>query len=140
MSYTLDDIQKKIRKYIHGNTDGCWLWTGGLSKNGYGNYWNEGAHRTVYKSLMGDIPKGMQLDHLCRNRSCVNPNHLEVVTCKENILRGRGLAAVNAKKTHCKRGHEFTEENTYLWKDHRICRECGRVRQSAYQGALNNGV
>ncbi len=136
MAYNLKNISEKVRKYI-SNTGDCWIWTGALSKNGYGNYWNRGAHRVVYELLVGDIPKGMQLDHLCRNRDCVNPSHLEPVTAKENILRGLGLAAVNSRKVECKRGHLFDSENTYLWKGHRICRECNRMRQSGYKRGLN---
>jgi len=71
------------------------------------------AHRAVFTEVKGDIPKGMTLDHLCRNKICVNPEHLEIVTQRENILRGNGKASINAKKTHCARGHEFTSDNTY---------------------------
>jgi late competence protein required for DNA uptake (superfamily II DNA/RNA helicase) len=69
----------------------------------------------------------MQIDHLCRNRRCVNPDHLEVVTAQMNTLRGETLAAANAAKTQCDHGHEFTEENTYAYRGHRHCRECRRM-------------
>jgi hypothetical protein len=119
---------------------GCWLWTGYLAGgNGYGGITIENrqclAHRVVYELLVGPIPEGMELDHLCRNRCCVNPDHLEVVTKKENVLRGIGLSAQNARKTHCKNGHIFDEVNTYLWNGKRICRECGRKTAREYQRA-----
>lgn len=136
MAYNLSAVITKIRKYIHQTGD-CWVWTGAKSSNGYGNYWNRGAHRVVYELLVGEIPKGKQLDHLCRNRSCVNPEHLEPVTQKENLLRGIGQCAINAKKTECKRGHIFSSENTYVWRGKRICRECSKIRQEVYKRGLN---
>jgi hypothetical protein len=115
-------------------TDTCWLWTGALLREGYGQigYTMDGvvtrwlAHRLVYTMIKGEIPKGLTLDHLCRVRSCVNPDHLEPVTLKVNLLRGEGVGALNARKTACKRGHPFDAENTYVWNGKRICRECGR--------------
>ncbi len=109
----------------------CWIWLGSRSTKGYGRVSVSGrtqqAHRVVYEALVGPIPEGLQLDHLCRNRSCVNPAHLEPVTCSENIRRGVNLAAYRAAQTHCLRGHEFTPENTRLkpqgW---RVCRTCHR--------------
>ncbi len=113
-------------------TDGCWIWNGPTS-NGYGTVCldskNVMIHRFVYELLIGEIPKGMQLDHLCRVRNCVNPNHLEVVTIKENVLRGEGFSAKNLRKTHCNNGHEFTVDNTYIRPDpdnSRECRVCSR--------------
>src|SRR5689334_1886116 len=83
---------------------GCWLWNeGSLDWSGYGQYWYDGAtrgaHRVAYGLLVGDIPEGLQIDHLCRTPSCVNPEHLEVVAPKENTLRGNTLPALNAAKT-----------------------------------------
>ncbi len=101
---------------------GCWTWTRNLSRGGYGPY------RRYYVRLKGPIPKGLHIDHLCRNRACCNPLHMEAVTQRENSLRGVGSPAVNARKTHCDHGHEFTVENTYVnrlgW---RWCRECKRI-------------
>lgn len=111
---------------------GCWEWMASRTHEGYGRVrWqrrNANAHRVVYELLVAPIPNGLTIDHLCRNRWCVNPAHLEPVPLRENIARGRGVGVLNAAKTHCKHGHEFTPENTYTnVKDgKRHCRECGR--------------
>jgi hypothetical protein len=92
-------------------TDTCWLWTGGKCSDGYGSfhvhgdYW--GAHRLAYSLFRGEIQDGLELDHLCRDRGCVNPDHLEPVTHKENVLRGEGPTARFAKMEQCPRGHEL---------------------------------
>jgi len=123
----------------------CWLWRGPLSK-GYGEAWlpvlghrkRMRAHRVSYHLMVGTVPVGLALDHLCRNPQCVNPAHLEPVTDKVNTLRGVGITALNAAKTHCKHGHEFTPENTYWIRGgHRDCRECKR-QQSAKRRALRS--
>jgi hypothetical protein len=86
----------------------------------------------MYELLHGPIPDGLHLDHLCKNRPCYNPNHLEPVTPRENLLRGNTLAAKLSKQTHCKNGHPFDVENTILRPNGRACRECGRQRAKAY--------
>lgn len=108
----------------------CWLWTGATMPNGYGNAWNGsevvGAHRAVYELVVGPIPEGMDLDHLCRVRNCVRPSHVEPVTRSENMVRSPLVGA----KTHCPAGHEYTEENTLTTPGQgRKCRTCGRIRQ-----------
>ena len=119
-----------VQRYVN-ITDTCWLWTGATSAAGYGTYQVDGkhvsAHRYFYELSFGPIPKGFQIDHLCRTRNCVAVKHMEVVTQRENILRGEGPSAQQARQTHCKRGHEFTEENTYHQPSRpnsRRCRAC----------------
>lgn len=100
--------------------DGCWLWLGQIRKTRqpYGSFWvppkNVPAHRFSYELAIGPIPDGLVLDHLCRNPSCVNPAHLEPVTTKENLMRGVGLPALNAQKTHCKYGHPLSGDNLII--------------------------
>ncbi len=115
----------------------CWEWTAFRNQYGYGTYRLDGrqcmAHRVAYEMLVGPIPKGLEIDHLCRNRGCVNPAHMETVTGKVNTLRGVGITAVNAKKTHCPKGHEFTKENTRITPDRkRVCRQCQRDASLAW--------
>ena len=103
-------------------TESCWIWNGSKSKAGYGYYWDNKhiyAHRFSYEICFGKIRRGLTLDHLCRNTSCVNPEHLEPVTMKENILRGEGWAAKNARKTHCKCGQPLVKTTRQ-----RYCRVC----------------
>lgn len=117
---------------------GCWYWTGAVQSGGYGSAWNgermASAHRWAYEMLVGPIPEGLVLDHLCRVRLCVNPAHLEPVTNAENIRRGD-----IGGRAHCTAGHEYTPENTYYRKDRpgeRDCRRCRkeRARQSYLRG------
>jgi hypothetical protein len=116
---------------------GCWPWLGYRNADGYGVITVGGddervlrAHRVAYELLLGEtIPDGLTIDHLCRNRGCVNPEHMEVVERGENVLRGEGPSARAARATHCIRGHEFTPENTYFRKSgKRECRACARAR------------
>ncbi len=113
--------------------NGCHEWTRLLDRYGYGHFcannkhWK--AHRWAYLHLIGPIPDGLQIDHLCRNRKCVNPAHMELVDQRTNLLRGISFSAVNAAKTHCIRGHEFTESNTRISKHPpgRMCKACQRA-------------
>lgn len=114
--------------------DKCWLWKGKTSRThsgDYGRFAHDGgwtyAHRFAYESLVGPIPEGLILDHLCRNTLCVNPRHLEPVTHRVNLLRGVGASAMNAKKTHCPQGYPYDEQNTRItWRGYRACRACER--------------
>lgn len=123
--------------------NGCWVWTRSLSF-GYGRFninhlrWVK-AHRFAYETLVEPVPEGLCLDHLCRNRRCVNPDHLEPVTMKVNLQRGNNW---QRDKTHCKHGHEFTPDNTVWRKGFRKCRECNRITcQRTYaEGKRSNGT
>lgn len=126
--------QRFWEKVSKDGPGGCWLWTANLSGGGYGNFHLDGrervAHRLAYEWLVGPIPEGLDLDHLCRVRRCVNPAHLEPVTRRENVLRSPiAIAAQHARKTHCPAGHEYTPENTYTYNGWRCCRRC-RSRQT----------
>ena len=110
----------------------CWGWTGSLGKDGYGSFNAEGsylAHKWLWTYLYGPVPAGHELDHLCRNRACVRPEHLEVVTHKENMARS------SVVKTHCKNGHLLAGENLVQWciKTKRQCRLCQNAAVARYQ-------
>lgn|SRR5882724_2778105 len=122
-------LAPRIQKHIRISR-GCWNWTGQIATNGYGHVWYMGrtelAHRAVYKMLVGPIRKSLTIDHLCRNKRCVNPAHLEPVSIRVNILRGDGPAAINARLTKCKRGHPLSGSNLFILGAHRQrrCRIC----------------
>ena len=127
----------KVRK-----TATCWIWTSAIIRSGYGTFWIDGgmqyAHRLSYEWTIGPIPPGLQLDHLCRVRECVNPSHLEPVTNRENILRGFGFAALNARKTHRPQRHPLSGDNLYVRIDQhgsrlRTCRVCVNARGRRYR-------
>lgn len=122
----------------------CWEWTAGLNREGYVNIHRDGrqqrGHRYFYETLVGPIPPKLDLDHLCRIRKCVNPRHTEPVTRQVNILRGIGLPAQRAKRTHCPKGHEYSPENIIRTKrNERVCRECNRISCSR-QNAKKKGI
>lgn len=115
-------------------TRGCWLWVASLTAGGYWRFKSGGimrmAHRVSYEMLVGPIPRGLTLDHLCRNRRCVRPDHLEPVTMRINILRGETITAANASKTACHHGHTLAGDNLFVRRDgRRRCRTCERNSQ-----------
>jgi hypothetical protein len=116
----------------------CWLWMACCDKNGYGQFGIRGktylAHRVSYEILQRSIPEGLTLDHLCRVRHCVNPNHLEPVIKLVNTMRGVSFGALNKQKTACKRGHPYNSTNTRISsKGYRDCRKCNAIAVKAYK-------
>lgn len=137
--YSREEYERRFWARVDKTTM-CWLWLGPLH-NGYGSVRglrpgsSTTPHRVAYELLVGPIPKGLQIDHLCRTRNCVNPCHLEPVTPRVNTFRGYSRSVANAAKTHCPRGHPYDWENTYRSKDgHRHCRACGREKARAARG------
>jgi hypothetical protein len=128
------DTETRFWRFVDKWHDGCWRWVGGIHKTGYGLFtiYQRGtvwAHRYSYEMAKGPIPAGMQLDHLCRVHNCVNPDHLEVVTPRENVMRGDTIARENLSKTHCPKGHPYSPENTQLTNlNQRRCKTCQRIR------------
>lgn len=135
-----------ILSRVEINENGCWLWQGSVTHYGYGSVsiggQRRGAHQLAYELWIGPIPKGLVPDHTCHNtdpdcpggnaclhRRCANPEHLEAVTRRENVLRGRGPVADRARQTHCKRGHSL--DDAYTSTGHRICRPCCLARVKA---------
>lgn len=128
-----------LRHYLESRispepNSGCWLWEAGWSSRGYGVFWVEQfeykAHRIVYIIVKGSIPKGLELDHLCRNKCCCNPDHLEAVPHLVNVQRGdagKKMAARRNTKTHCVNGHSFAENSMVLRNGYRRCRACSRL-------------
>lgn len=150
--YFTNIFDRLMTKIVVSPDTACWHYTGYLNKAGYGllPFLRDGmqvphyAHRVSYEAFRGPVPKGLQVDHLCRVRDCINPWHLEPVTPLENTRRS--LVSVvqkarHARRTHCKHGHGFTKENTYIYVDKngvpaRICRICRKRADDKFNGRL----
>ena len=133
-------VAERFESKVH-KTDNCWLWVGARIPKGYGVFMDVTqnlvyAHRFAYEFAKGEIPEGLQIDHLCRNPSCVNPDHLEVVTNRQNVMRGLAPQLQRERqlsKTHCPKGHPYNDENTHVKRRgkhfERVCRNCARDYQ-----------
>jgi len=133
------DIERFNEKFVV-RQDGCWEWIAAKSKSGYGNFSGPGrrgktyrAHRWMWEFVFGEIPSGLQVDHLCNRRDCVNPHHMRVVSAAVNshAEHSNAIAKLNSAKTHCPQGHEYTAENTYgpYPRSGRLCRTCVLARR-----------
>ncbi len=132
----VEGLDPRIATRVRVDANGCWLWMSSINAYGYASIRyprTRTVHRITYEQLVGPIPEGLEIDHLCRVRHCVNPAHMEPVTHRVNTLRSDNPAAINARKTHCHAGHEFTPDNTYGRNGHRQCRACNAAAQRRYQ-------
>ena len=130
---TIVDFFRKVDK----QDSGCWLWLGAKTHNGYGRFAHGNktrrAHRWIYEQMVGHIPFGLTIDHLCNVRACVNPEHMRVTTIGENAMRGEmNLARINRSKTHCPYGHVFAGHNLFMEGTRRRCRACNNARKARY--------
>lgn len=129
------DYNRLIGKFRKDDS-GCWVWTASTNSKGYGRFLLHGAmttaHRAAHLIFIGPVVEGNTVDHLCRNRACVNPAHLESVPHAVNLLRGDTITARAAAATHCPAGHPYDERNTgRKTRGGRVCRQCGRIRSAA---------
>jgi hypothetical protein len=131
------DWPRFLAKVVYAEESGCWLFTSSLDARGYGSFWFQGravrAHRWVWETLIGPLEDGEQIDHLCRVRNCVNPAHLEPVSAAENVMRGFGPTAINARKTACEQGHPLYGPNLRMEGSRRRCRTCAKLAQDRFR-------
>ncbi len=138
--YSMSIAQRIAAFSIVDEASGCWLWRQSLYSNGYARLTFKGkiylAHRKSYETHVGPIPPGLDLDHLCRVRRCVNPAHLQPVSRSVNVSRGLVSTEHNwncgQNVTHCPKGHPYDVENTRMYKTHRLCRQCARLQSADY--------
>jgi hypothetical protein len=144
----METHKRFLTKVLINNKTKCWEWTASLNSKGYGQFYFNGktsgrAHRYSYTHYKGQIPPDKVVDHLCNNKKCVNPKHLALASNKENVLKGTGVTALNAKKTHCLRGHALIGENLRFIKNHdghteRRCVTCAKERTRKWAKTNNN--
>lgn len=130
-------VQERMRIEDHGYSSPCWISNRVAQPNGYTKMgWRDVCyltHRLAYEAFVGPIPHGLVIDHLCRQRACCNPDHLEAVTNQVNLLRGEGFVANQARRTHCPRGHELVGDNVYRRPGDDTRRECRTCRNDYYR-------
>lgn len=138
-SHAMNTMEKLLTR-VEKVSNGCWEWRGYVNKKGYGQTSLKGrdwAHRIFYRHFKGAIPQGTEIDHVCKNRVCVNPDHLEAVSHRENQRRGNSWVGRNYRKTHCPKQHPYSKENTYINPlGARVCRTCQKERNRAYADSL----
>ncbi len=138
LALTDKEFERLSRKFTVG--DGCWEWTAAKTTAGYAELmvgsrmWY--GHRLLHEMFIGPIPAGYEVDHLCRNRGCVRPDHLEAVPPHINNARSDSFSAVHARKSHCPQGHPYDEANTRMYRGSRRCRACSRARCRARRQRL----
>lgn len=141
LSLPVDAVKSRTVKIAR---TGCWQWTGYICSDGYGGMKRSGklvrAHRLSYEAFKGPIPSGLSIDHLCRNKLCVNPEHLEAVSIRENTLRGIGPSAENARKMFCINGHILIGDNVTMRPrkkgiPYRRCKTCHREGNARYRNS-----
>lgn len=142
----LMNVWEKSQYISSWDDDKCWEWLGNKNGNGYGQFKKFGQvirlHKFSYEFFKGRVPKGLEIDHLCRIRHCFNPNHLEAVTHQENILRGNvvGSNKGHHSKTHCPQGHEYNEKNLVKSAKWRTCRICKNKRNRIYRKTIGDKI
>lgn len=138
--------QERLKKFysLILESNECWIWQGNRSRTKctvkeYGMFHQGGknrkAHRVSYEHFNASLTEGLTIHHICNNGLCVNPKHLQEMTLRENVLLGNGMGAINARKTHCSKGHEFSEDNTNYSGNHRSCRICNKIRSKEWTKA-----
>lgn len=134
---TRDPLERFMEKVDRHHPSGCWIWTGGKQTSGYGGFWDgqrdERAHRFSFRMFCGEIPAGFHVHHVCCNPSCVNPEHLQTMTRRDNLLASDTLPGINARKTLCKRGHPLSGDNLRITNGARICKTCDAFRSREYK-------